>query len=128
MGRRLVYDEKRAEKTAIFSLLTGVCPVTQFVCQYGRWAMSDKSGSGNTANIGSIHYIPDILAGNGMFRNLGELWFDDYWMNYGVITITNKDGKTKKITKLEDFVTYRGGDPSLIIHKPKKPARRKKKS
>jgi hypothetical protein len=33
-----------------------------------------------------------------MFRNLGELWFDDYWMNYGVITMTDKGGKTKKIT------------------------------
>jgi hypothetical protein len=48
-------------------------------------------------------------------------------MNYGVITMTDKDGKTKKITNLNDFVTYRGGDPSLIVRKPKKPARRKKK-
>jgi len=97
-----------------------------FVVEKWRIA-SDKSGSGNTANIGSIHHIPDILAGNGMFRNLGESWFDDYWMNYGIITITDKDGKTKKITTLEDFVTYRGGDPSLIVPKPKKPARRRKK-
>ncbi|MCP4402666.1 MAG: hypothetical protein GY801_35840 [bacterium] len=36
-------------------------------------------------------------------------------MNYGVITITTKDGETKKITRLDDFVNYRGGDQELII-------------
>ena len=33
--------------------------------------------------------------------------FDDYWMNYGKITIQDKDGKTKKITQLSDFLEYR---------------------
>jgi len=98
-----------------------------FACEKWRIA-SDKSGSGNTANIGSIHYIPDILAGNGMFTQLGESWFDDYWMNYGVITIAGKDGITKKITTLEDFITYRGGDPQLIVPRPSKPGRRKENS
>lgn len=94
-----------------------------------KWQIaSDKSGSGNTANIGSITYIPDILVGNGMFAKLGEAWFDDYWMNYNVITITDETGKTKKITNLHDFVTYRGGDPHLIVQKPKKPVRRKTSS
>ena len=91
-----------------------------------KWQIaSDKSGSGNTANIGSIKYIPDILNGSGMFAQLGETWFDDYWMNYGVITMTDPDGNTKKITTLEDFVTYRGGNLQQILHKPKKPARKK---
>ena len=75
---------------------------------------SDKSGSGNTANIGSIQRIDDILLGNGMFAHLGEEWFDDYWMNYGKILTKSSDGKTKKITSLIDFVNYRGGDVSLI--------------
>ena len=92
-----------------------------------KWQIaSDKSGSGNTANIGSINYIPDILAGNGMFRKLGEVWFDEYWMNYGVITITDQDGKTRKINRLEDFISYRGGDSDLILHKPKQPSKGKK--
>ncbi len=43
-----------------------------------KWKIaSDKSGSGNTANIGSINYITDILQGNGVFANLGETWFDE---------------------------------------------------
>ncbi len=86
-----------------------------------KWKIaSDKSGSGNTANIGSINKISDILSGRGMFSRLGEKWFDDYWMNYGKITITDGNGKTKKITNLEDFITYRGGDTRLIVPKTRK--------
>jgi hypothetical protein len=81
-----------------------------------KWKIaSDKGGSGNTANIGSIKNIADIVSGRGMFSALGESWFDDYWMNYGKITVKDKSGKTKKIATLADFVSYRKGDSSLIV-------------
>ncbi len=86
-----------------------------------KWKIaSDKSGSGNTANIGSINRIGDIISGRGMFSDLGEEWFDDYWMNYGKITVTEDDGKTKLIRSLKDFVAYRGGDVELIVPKARK--------
>ncbi len=86
-----------------------------------KWKIaSDKSGSGNTANIGSINRIADIVSGRGMFADLGEEWFDDYWMNYGKITITENDGKTKQIRNLNDFIAYRGGDIRLIVPKARK--------
>ncbi len=86
-----------------------------------KWQIaSDKSGSGNTANIGSINRIADIISGQGMFSDLGEEWFDDYWMNYDKITITEDGGKTKKIRNLKDFVAYRGGDVRLIVPKARK--------
>jgi len=86
-----------------------------------KWKMaSDKSGSGNTANIGSIQKISDILAGNGAFKNLGEEWFDDYWMNYGKIYAKDENGKTKKIKNLPDFLKYRGKDEKLAYPKAKK--------
>ncbi len=44
---------------------------------------ADKPDSGSAANIGSIRKIQDVLRGNGMFANLGEEWFEDYWMNFG---------------------------------------------
>jgi hypothetical protein len=60
-----------------------------------------------------------------MFSRLGEHWFDDYWMNYGKITIVDdKTGRTKKITNLRDFVVYRNGDPSLVVPKARKTTRR----
>lgn len=61
-----------------------------------------------------------------MFSKLGEKWFDDYWMNYGKITTTDKSGKTKKSTKLEDFVLYRKGNIKLIVKKNGKSNKAKK--
>jgi hypothetical protein len=92
------------------SIVSVVCDFQFFVCE--KWEIaSDRSGSGNTANIGSITKIEDILNGNGMFKKLGEKWFDEYWMNYGKI-IHPETGK--KITKLADFLAYRGQDPKLV--------------
>ena len=91
-----------------------------------KWKIaSDKQGSGNTANIGSINAVDDILNERGMFSKLGEACFDDYWMNYGKITVTDEEGGTKRITSLEDFVRYRGGDISLIIPKSGQTSRRR---
>ncbi len=68
-----------------------------------KWKIaSDKSGSGNTANIGSIRNIADILSGNGVFARAGERIFDDYWTNYGVI----KDDHGK-ITSFPRYLQYR---------------------
>jgi len=83
-----------------------------------KWKIaSDKGGSGNTANIGSIILIEDIINEKGMFSKLGEEWFDEYWMNYNKIIIKDKDGNSKKITNLTDFVKYKKGDSALIVPK-----------
>lgn len=77
-----------------------------FVCE--KWQLaSDRQGSGNTANIGSITFIEDILKGNGVFAGLGEDWFDEYWMNYGLTTM-KKDGKAVAIKRIEDFIDFKG--------------------
>lgn len=55
-----------------------------------------------------IKNIDDILNERGVFANLGEKIFDDYWINYGQITITDSKGNLKKITKLEEYLQYRG--------------------
>lgn len=83
-----------------------------------KWKIaSDKGGSGNTANIGSINNIADIISGRGMFSKLGENWFDEYWMNYRKITIQDGKGGTKKISTLREFVAYKNGDVSLVVDK-----------
>ncbi|MGA2299023.1 MAG: type II restriction endonuclease, partial [FCB group bacterium] len=90
-----------------------------FVCE--KWEIAgERSGSGNTANIGSINNIQDIINGNGIFKNLGEEIFDDYWMNYGKITIKDENEKEKKITNLKDFLNYRGISLEKINQKSKK--------
>jgi hypothetical protein len=113
-------EETKIYKLAELSKIPSVIKnFTFFACE--KWTIaSDKSGSGNTANIGSIQKISDILAGNGVFKNLGEEWFDDYWTNYGKITIKDKSGKPKKITSLPEFLKYRGKDESLYFPRASK--------
>lgn len=84
---------------------------------------SDKGGSGNTANIGSINYIEGILNGNGVFINLGEQIFDEYWINQGVLQVPDSKNpkKFKKLTKLTEFLEFKGIDKTLFnLQKPKK--------
>lgn len=73
-----------------------------------KWKIaSDKQGSGNTANIGSIIDIESLKTENGVFSQLGEEWFDEYWINHGTATMV-KDGKPVKITTLKDFLEFKG--------------------
>lgn len=89
-----------------------------------KWKIaSDKGGSGNTANIGSIQKIDDILNGNGVFSKAGEEIFDDYWANFGKMEIL-VEGKREKLSSFEDYVNYRGLPKSMLNPKA---AKRKKK-
>ena len=88
-----------------------------------KWRIaSDKGGSGNTANIGSIRYIPDILAGNGTFAKAGEAYFDDYWANFGKMEVTDATGRRKKLSSFSEYLQYRNLPESL--NNPKPPRRR----
>ncbi|MCL2610413.1 MAG: EcoRV family type II restriction endonuclease [Defluviitaleaceae bacterium] len=74
-----------------------------------KWKIaSDKRGSGNTANIGSIKKVDDILVGNGIFSEFGEDIFNDYWINYGKIQIETEEGTRKTMTSLNEYISYRG--------------------
>lgn len=110
-------DETRPHPLKELQSITSVISNIEFFVAEKWKIASDKQGSGNTRNIGSIKRIDDILSGNGVFARLGEKWFDDYWINFGVIKDTNDDGSTRVITTLADFVSYRGGDPSLIVER-----------
>jgi hypothetical protein len=78
-----------------------------------KWKIaSDKQGSGNTANIGCTLNLKDLKAENGIFSQLGEGWFDEYWINFGSATMI-KDGKTIKINNLKDFLIFKGR-PDLL--------------
>lgn len=113
-------DNSNLDETKIYSLaelksITSVIKNFQFFVSE-KWKLaSDRSGSGNTANIGSIDYIPDIIDGKGLFSQLGEEWFDEYWMNYKTITVTDAGGNSKKISNLKEFVIYKNGDINKIV-------------
>jgi len=91
-----------------------------------KWKIaSDSQGSGNTANIGSITDIDDLKAGNGVFSKLGEKWFDEYWINYGIASMIKK-GETVTITNIYDFLEFKE-KPDLVDKIVAKGANRRKK-
>ena len=86
-----------------------------------KWQIaSDKRGSGNTANIGSIQRIEDILKGEGVFSKAGEEIFDDYWINYGKLQVAAKNGGYKSLSSIDEYITYRNLSPDLIVARPGK--------
>jgi hypothetical protein len=110
------------EEVKVYTLqnLKNIPPVIkdfEFFAQEKWKIASDKRGSGNTANIGSITYIEDILQGSGIFTNLGEECFDEFWKNYGKIIIKKKrEGKNDetqieydaKITDIKTYLQFKG--------------------
>ena len=122
---RAQLDKK--EETHIYSLneLESIPPVAKNFVFFAeeKWKIaSDKGGSGNTANIGSIQKIDDILKGNGVFAKAGEELFDDYWSNFGKIEIL-VGGKRKKMSSFAEYLQYRGLPKSL--NNPKASKRKK---
>lgn len=127
----IIYSRSAIEKsdeTHIYSLdeIESIPPVIKDFLFFAeeKWKIaSDKGGSGNTANIGSIQNINDILNGNGVFAKAGEALFDDYWSNFGKIEIL-KNNKRKKLSSFEEYLKYRG--LPMELNNPKAPKGKKK--
>ena len=125
----IIYDRAETEASHeaaphalpdLLSIQSVISNIQFFVAE--KWKIAgDKRGSGNTANIGSIQRIDDITTENGMFSLLGEEWFDEYWINYGTILVVGREGRSRTITSLEEYVRYRGGDTNLIVSRNNKP-------
>jgi hypothetical protein len=69
---------------------------------------TDRPGSGNTKNIGSVLKIDELVNGKGPFAKLGEEVFDDYWMFY----LTKDMAKAVELTgapykNLKEYTGYK---------------------
>lgn len=83
-----------------------------------KWKIAaDNQGSGNTANIGSIKCIEDLLVGRGVFSLAGEEIFDEYWINFGKLQVPNKKGGYKALSTFEEFLSFKGLSPALNCSK-----------
>lgn len=87
---------------------------------FPHFLIGDKVGSGNTANIGSIQYIPDIINGNGVFAKAGEEYFNGYRANFGKMEITDNTGRRKKLSSFVEYLHYRNLPDTLNNPKPPK--------
>ena len=121
----------RLEETKKYSIddLNAIPPTisqfTFFVQEKWRIA-SDTGGSGNTANIGSITFIDDILSGNGVFAKAGEAIFDDYWANYKKMPVTDSSGNHKPLSSFKEYLLFKGLPSELNNEKHTKKTDKKK--
>lgn len=57
--------------------------------------------------MGGIKDIDDLMAGRGVFADLGEDVFDDYWMNFFNAADAKKAGIVKpRYNNLETYKAY----------------------
>lgn len=75
-------DESRSFRLEELQNIQSVAHEFQFLLQEKWRIATDRPGSGNTKNIGSVNNISDLVNGNGVFAALGKSTFEHYWMNY----------------------------------------------
>ena len=103
-----IYDRVpnvKAEIVSLDLLDKIVAPIKNIeVIIWPKWQIaSDRPGSGDTANIGSVRSLEALRKGEGTFTQFGvhgKDMFEDYWRNF--------DWKTpRKYTNLADYLTWR---------------------
>lgn len=75
-------DERRVYTLDDLTSILSVARDFTFLLQEKWRIASDRPGSGNTKNIGSVLSVDALINGSGVFSTYGEAVFDDYWMNY----------------------------------------------
>lgn len=73
-----------------------------------KWRIaSDKPGSGNTKNIGSVKTLNGLIEGNGSFASFGEAVFDDYWQNYLTSDMARTIDSDVRYRNLDEYWQWR---------------------
>ena len=74
-----------------------------------KWRIaSERPGSGNTKNIGSLTSVEALADGTGPFAPHGEELFDDYWMNYLTADMARAIDSEVPYRNLEGYWRWRG--------------------
>ncbi|MBK7911275.1 type II restriction endonuclease [Candidatus Pollutiaquabacter sp.] len=90
----------------------------QFFVQPKYKIAAASPGSGNTKNIGAVNNLEKLINGQGVFSELGEEVYDDYWTFY----LTNDMAKALEIKRpyinLKTYLEYKSkGIDTLREHK-----------
>lgn len=68
---------------------------------------SERPGSANTANIGSISEIKKLQRGEGLFAKYGEQVFEDYWRNFMQRKTARDGGKEQPFRNIEEYLKWK---------------------
>jgi len=100
-------NEKTVYKIEELDKIESVIRDFKFFVQPKYRIASASPGSGNTKNIGSTNNLEKLINGSGVFSELGEEVYDDYWMYY----LTNDMAKALEIprpyTNLKTYLEYK---------------------
>jgi len=108
--------DKNLDERKVYSLddiqnITSVIKDFTFFIQEKYRIATDRPGSGNTKNIGSVTKIDELIYGKGPFAELGEDVFDDYWMYYltkdMAKSIELKDAPYNNLKKYKEYKKLR---------------------
>lgn len=100
-------DERQVYPLDNLSAIPSVVRDFQFLLQEKWRIASDRPGSGNTKNIGSIKIIDDLVAGNGPFTAYDVNVFDDYWVNYLTSDMAQAIDSTPPYRNLTEYWRWR---------------------
>ncbi len=112
----IVYTQIAVPNTGVFALqnLDHILPPVrdiEIVLQEKWCIASDRPGSGNTRNIGSVTDLESLRCGAGPFARLGDIGqeiFDEYWQNY----LNNDMARAAELARppyrnLREYLIYR---------------------
>lgn len=99
----------------LHSINSVACNFEFFVQEKYRTA-TDRSGSGNTKNIGSVTSIEALKNGSGLFAELGKEVFNDYWMHYLTRDMAKAAELCKPLyTNIKGYRTLKDYDTRRIV-------------
>lgn len=110
-------DERTMYKLEELDSIESVIRDFQFFVQPKYKLASASPGSGNTKNIGSTNSIPKLVNGEGVFSDLGEEVYDDYWMNYMTVGMAKELGIPRPYTNLKSYLEYKERGIDLLAGK-----------
>lgn len=114
-------DATQSEKT-VYSIdeldkIESVIKDFRFFVQPKFKVASASPGSGNTKNIGSTNKIDCLIEGKGVFSELGEEVYDDYWMYYLTKDMAKALEIQRPYTNLKTYLVYKKrGQNELAKH------------
>lgn len=102
-----IIDERKIYKLDDLLDIHSVAHDFLFLLQEKWKIATDRPGSGNTKNIGSVNTIDDLVGGNGVFAPYSKQVFDDYWMNYLTTDMARKIDSVVPYTNLLQYLEWR---------------------
>jgi hypothetical protein len=100
-------DERAQYEIGDLEKIPSVIKNFRFFVQPKFRIASDRPGSGNTKNIGSVTKVDKIINGDGPFSKLGEAVYDDYWMYYLTKDMAKACDTERPYTNLKSYLEYK---------------------